>query len=84
MKKNSSGKYAVTTIFYESGDIEARETKPDDVEGSFENLDLYIHEFCTIKSAKMALDFIKVLTKHGFEKAKELELILLGEIEDTP
>ncbi|AOY77227.1 hypothetical protein [Clostridium formicaceticum] len=56
MKKNANGKYAVTTIFYDSGAVEAREAKPDDKAGEYEKYDLYIDEFDTKQEA---MDFIE-------------------------
>jgi len=56
VKKNANGKYAITTIFYDSGAVEARETKPEDKPGEHEKYDLYIDEF---DKKQEALDFIK-------------------------
>mgnify|MGYP000909213019 CR=1 FL=1 len=51
MQKNANGKYSVTTIFYSSGLVEARETRPEDTPGSYSEYDLYIDEFDTKKEA---------------------------------
>lgn len=56
LKKNANGKYAVTTIFYDSGAVEARETKADDKPGEYDKYDLYIDEFNTKQEA---LNFIE-------------------------
>lgn len=56
MEKDENGKFSITTIFYDSGAVEARETQPGDKAGTFNKYDLYIDEFDTEQEA---LDFIE-------------------------
>lgn len=56
MNKNKNGKYSVTTKFYDTGRVEAQETKLEDKVGEYGKYDLYIDEFDTEQEA---LEFIR-------------------------
>lgn len=49
-------KFAVTTICYDDGSIEARMTKEEDKPGSYNAYDLYIDEFDTEDEASDYLE----------------------------
>jgi len=56
MKKNLAGKFSVTTIVSETGKIRTRESRPDDIEGSFTNKDIYIDTFENETDAKRFME----------------------------
>ena len=62
MIKDANGKYSVTTMFYDRGAVEARETKPEDEPGDHDKYDLYMDVFDTEKEA---LEFIETARRES-------------------